>query len=214
MTMSSWSPDAWSAAADWVTALAAGAASIAAIRGINSWRRQELWREERELARGLLVALVGYEQSIKALRSRLVRNHEMRGEEGETDTPKRLENRAADVRRAYSRRWNKVDAARAEIEAKLPEAKIVWSDEKLDTLFSGLFKLEGELLHALTMHLDLNEQIEEETDPRSRREMIVQQREYKHVLFGDLSADGFGESIRERIRDIHKYLQPKPGRQT
>ena len=126
-----WSPEAWSAAADWFMAFAAIVAAITAWHGLSTWRHQERWKEDRQVARDISREVVRYKDAVAAAR----RQHS-RIAISEDDTLK------AASEAEGRRRFDEVAERRTAITALLTEAKILWGELIPTEVISRLAKHE------------------------------------------------------------------------
>lgn len=118
--MSGWEAAQWGALASWVTALASATACIAGFIGLSTWKRQDIWKADKDLARRILLALAHYQDAMQVALAR----------QPAEDDPV----------------WRKVATTRAELLALMQEARAVWQDDFPADLLTRLLTSERQAL--------------------------------------------------------------------
>ncbi|AXC49533.1 hypothetical protein DRW48_07380 [Paracoccus suum] len=118
--MMHWSADVWSAVASWIMAVASVGACVVGLFGLWTWKKQDMWKADKDLARRMLLTLSHYENAVRA-----------------------AVNMPATADPSTDRRA--VAQARAEVLPLSQEAEAVWGkDFPADRLAQAL-RLEGEI---------------------------------------------------------------------
>lgn len=112
-----------SALANLLIAGAAIAAAIAAFLGLSTWKAQNIWVADRDLARALLKSIVKLEKTIASARRPMFWAGETAKYEGDALGTRRD---ASDL--AHYARLDSIHAVYQEIEALMIEAEAVWGD--------------------------------------------------------------------------------------
>lgn len=112
-----------SALANLLIAGAAIAAAIAAFLGLSTWKAQNIWVADRDLARALLKSIVKLEKTIASARSPMF----WAGETAKFEGPA-LGTRSDASELAHYARLEAIRAVYQEIEAFMIEAEAIWGD--------------------------------------------------------------------------------------
>lgn len=198
---------------DLVLGAAAVVGAVVAIRGLNTWNRQLRGGAEYELARRVGRAVLRLRDALKGVRHPI-----MMADEQPYPPEKEAERMTQDQKRfyglsgAYQKRYDKVQSARAELEAELQETEVLWGGE-LRELCQPLFTLERELFVDVYTYVMIcnpdthaeSKQVQEELR-RKRREVL-----YDTALFGD--PDPFADDVAACVSAIQQHLArhlPRP----
>lgn len=115
-------------ARDAITGIAAGVASVVAVAGLHTWKRQLHGNTNYELARGLLRSAYKLREAIRWVRSPFMSSGEMAAAmkaAGLAQTPQNTADDQAEEL-AYQARWDKVVATQVEFAAEVLEAEALW----------------------------------------------------------------------------------------
>ncbi|OYX43626.1 MAG: hypothetical protein B7Z02_08805 [Rhodobacterales bacterium 32-67-9] len=202
------SPEAWSALANWVMAIAAAAGAFAAYIGLNTWKSQSIWQADHELARKALITLYRYRDSLYSVRHPAMRNDETRLDGDDAEHLSADQQRRQGVIVAYTRRWGQHAHAKNELDALLIEADAVWGPE-LTSLVKPLRDLEHELFVYIVLHLDAHLRIDTDLQ-KSYREILRTKRD---ILYDVMSEkDEFRMDFSHHLGAAEDYLRDKLGR--
>ena len=198
------------AIASGLTSLATVVGVIVAYRGINTWKDQQTWKNNHDLARRMLVNLFKYREKIDNIRSPVI-------VPGEGDYPSEEDavNMSAQqvsfahTSTAYRKRVNALRDVENQLHADCLEARAIWGDcisEKMKPVNA----LKGNLLHVLGLYLavidpDINEQ---------RREILEERLVDRYnVIYDDLiDDDPFKLEMARAMDNVEDYLKLKLGR--
>jgi hypothetical protein len=190
---------------DIVLTVAALIGMIVAVFGLNTWNRQLKGGAEYELTRRLLKCTYRLREAIKGVRNPTILPSEQVITDGEKH--ERIERQKyLGLAFAYQARWEKVVAARDELQTELLEGEVLWGDQIYEK-FDLLFKLQNELLADVNSYLALaNPDINEDAKDawygirRNRRE----------VLYEMMSPfpDPYSDDISNVVAEIESYLKP------
>jgi len=187
---------------DAVVAVGAAGTAIAAWRGIHAWRQQLVGKERHRVAAELLKAAIKWREAVRLVRAPMMFAHEMEPlpEEQERSLPDAADN-YKNATRGYTRRWKRVQEARALLEASVIDGEIylgAWARE----WFSDLLTAEIKLRHAVEDFL--RAQMRPERIP-SRETKRVAERDA--ILYGGGSSDEFGKIINETVENLRVLVK-------
>lgn len=198
----------WVALGTIMTGCAAVAAAIAAFMGLDSWKHQATWQQDRDLARRLLIALFVLRDRIAEVRNPFMFEGERTPDRSEAATKPLSPSEG--TRLAYSRRWSRVVDARREVEALALEADAVWGN-RLRELLTSLYSLNHELYNVISIYLDSVSNEDEEI----RREFRTILRNKRNILYDTKDEeDIFKNDYLTALNSIEDYLRKKIGRGT
>lgn len=197
------------ALSDLIVALAAGSGAIVAMIGLNTWKKQNYWSIDHDLAKRLLLATYKYRDSLYSVRHPAMSETEMTSEEAEIEGISARDRRAAGIIGAYAKRWEKHLPFRAALDAMLLETDAVWGKE-LRSDFSRIFELERELLAYINLHL--RAWMQGETELAAEYQRILKKK--RDILYDSLEddKDEFRKDFVAALERIEASLRPKLGR--
>lgn len=190
---------------DVAVGMAAVVAAYVAWRGLKTWKEQLSGTSEYELARRVLRALYTHRNAINGVRHPFMSVEEM-PEPEDAGEMSREQVRHHGIAKAYQARWDRVMAARRELDAELLEAEVLWGAE-LGSRFKAIEALERELFVAVGTHV-------QQHDPalHARRREALERRAAtrRDVLFGnfDDGPDPYLSEYVAAVRAIEDYLRP------
>lgn len=190
---------------DVAVGMAAVVAAYVAWRGLKTWKEQLSGTTEYELARRVLRALYTHRNAINGVRHPFMSVEEM-PEPEDAGEMSREQVRHHGIAKAYQARWDRVMAARRELDAELLEAEVLWGAE-LGSRFKAIDALERELFVAVGTHV-------QQHDPalHARRREALERRAAtrRDVLFGnfDDGPDPYLSEYVAAVRAIEDYLRP------
>lgn len=190
---------------DVAVGMAAVVAAYVAWRGLKTWKEQLSGTTEYELARRVLRALYTHRNAINGVRHPFMSVEEM-PEPEDAGEMSREQVRHHGIAKAYQARWDRVMAARRELDAELLEAEVLWGAE-LGSRFKAVDVLERELFVAVGTHV-------QQHDPalHARRREALERRAAtrRDVLFGnfDDGPDPYLSEYVAAVRAIEDYLRP------
>jgi hypothetical protein len=141
-----------------VVIVAAAITAIAAVLGVNTWRRQLRGQAHYEVARGALRAVYRVWDSVALVRSPFMSSGEMAAAIAEVEPdPKNLQGETDEARiravaAGYQVRWRAVASAMSDLDLARVEAEALWGTEAAECL-AAIRKCVHELNAALTMYL-------------------------------------------------------------
>jgi hypothetical protein len=199
--------------ADWVSALAnvviafaAIAAACAAFKGLDTWRQQTIWQRDHELARKCLVALYSLRDRVYEVRYPFIYENEVSSEKEEDEELMRAP--SSKMRRAYGRRFSRVNEAQIEVQALLRESDAIWGGS-----VSNLYKKVHELNHELFMTVSFYLDEISATDPEMRKELREVRKKKRDILRDTMDeTDEFRVDYNSALLPIESYLASKLGR--
>lgn len=200
--------DAVTALATLLLAGAAIGATIAAFMGLETYKKQSLWRSDYEFARRALLTLYKYRDTLYAVRHPAMSSTEMQLTDEERSGIRANSDRSAGVIGAYIRRWERHSSNGAEIEAILLEADAIWGSEFRE-LFEPLRELQAELNTYIQIHIAAN--LRGDTHLADNyRETLRDRRDILYDLqHGD---DAFRMDFQNGLSALEAFLRPKLGR--
>ena len=202
--------EAWSALANVILALAAVAGSVAAFGGLRTWKSQQTWHNDHDLALQTLIAAYNYRDKLFTIRDPYVSNDEMVPSSATHQRKMETEEDLFDgMSVAYARRWQSLNQVRAGLSATLIETEALWGCD-LSNYFKKLHGLEQELrsntirkLKLLNSHLD-------ESSKSAVRDLKSKFRDILYDKFSD--DDEFRNEFSTGLTSIETFLGKKLGR--
>ncbi|MDO8742462.1 MAG: hypothetical protein Q7J45_02895 [bacterium] len=183
-------------AADFLTVVSAVIVAVAAVLGINTWRKQMRGQTEYELARRYLRSVYKVRDAIKSTRNPFIPVGEMvdslkkQGSEEDDLNDNRKMNRAV-----YSNRWSKVVEAISDLSVELTEAEVVWGKEAVK-LTKEIRDCTSKLMLNIKWFLD------------DKRQFSVEKlTEIDDVIYDRGEGDKFNEVLDKAVEAIEKYLE-------
>ena len=202
--------EAWSVIADWVMAAAAVVAAGAALYGLNTWKNQNIWVADSDLARRVLIEVYRYRDSLYSVRHPAMSNSEMHLADDEAVGLSEDHRRRQGVVTAYVRRWERHGERKNELDALLIETDAVWGPD-LSGLVSKLEALDHELFVYIKLFLDANYRGDTEL-AQSYRGILKTKRD---IIYDRLDEeDAFRQDFVKALGPVEQYLRGKLGRTT
>ena len=203
------SPEAWSAVANCFTALAAIVAAGTAVVGLRSWKNQNVWQSDNELAKQALMVLYKFRDSLFSIRHPAMFNAELEIQQGDVERLKAKNENSAGVIKAYVKRWEKHIPAQNELNSLLLETKAVWGPE-LENLVASLREFERELLVHIHLYFDAYHR----SNPNLAKDCAQIYKKRRDILYDTMSeeSDEFRKDCAEALVPIENYLRTKLGR--
>ena len=192
-----------------ITSLAAIAAVCIGWMGLHTWKSQQIWQLNHELARRALVAIYHYRNALYDVRHPMMYAEEMKDDSVDAPTDPLKADRYEGRYRAYSRRWQKHAEIDVDLGSILIEADAVWGSALTD-LVKPLRELRNELFGHILMYLD-------SAKPHLGRDEIIMYRDLlkpkQHLLYDRLKDDDlFRKDFSEKLSAVEAYLRKKLGR--
>ena len=192
-----------SALATSVMAAAAVAGAIIAAIGLTSWKAQNKWQRDNDLAKDIFVKLRKRHDAFRSLRARLISGTEQAEALGSsfdtTDPISSFHARNA----AINKRMLRLQDIRNEMYPLVVEATIFWGDQ-IETIVAELADLEDEVLFAHQDVAEYRRQSDLTTDERNDLKKL------RSIAFGDRD-DPFGKNYGAVIRQIENALRNRIG---
>ncbi|MDF1873718.1 hypothetical protein [Vannielia sp.] len=202
--------DGITALSNFLLAAAAIAGAVIAAMGLNTWKNQNIWTADAELARKALLTIYRYRDSLYSIRHPAMFISEMQLDEEEASQLRDEEKRRQGVIDAYAKRWEKHTSARQDLDAVLVEADVVWGNE-LSELAAVLKQLEHELYTYVMLHLDAH--YRGDTNLAEDYRKIIKDR--RDILYDHLNdEDIFRRDFTTAMRPIEKLLRSMLGRKS
>jgi len=169
-------------------------ASVTAIKGWRTWRRDLVVKDSREVARDLLRATYKIRDAIAACRSPFYSSQDFPN----TRSPSTKERKAAWTY-FFENRWKPVSQSRQEFYLAATEAEILWGiqiRDKTDGLGGCMRQLECAISDHLTMGAP-----EQSANPGSPS--------YPHsAIFASYKKDEFSQQVQKAIAEIEQQVRP------
>jgi hypothetical protein len=188
---------------DSVVTVGAASTAIAAWRGLTTWRTQMVGKERHRVAVELLRAAIRWRIAMRNARNPMMFAQEM--EPLPEEEEQLLRDRGDACRgsaRGYTRRWNKVQEHRAELEAAVVEGEM-YLGEWVPKWFSDLLDLEIELRFAIQEQLRAQELPQRTRDTDS----VEQLRKRDAILYGGSRDDKFGASLQAKVEELKRLVK-------
>ncbi len=174
------------------TAVAALAAAIMAVIGVNAWRHQMKGKTEYEVARRYLRSVYKVREAIKYVRSPYISVGEMQSSLKENGLSEEdYQDNLKTNRAVYSLRWKKVIEAKTELDIELFEAETTWGKEAV-AVGKDLNSCIRELLSQVQLFLDGHRE-------RTSQDMVI---------YDTNDENTFTQKINNSIEKIEQFLKP------
>jgi hypothetical protein len=183
-----------------------------AYRGLTNWQNQEVWKEDRALAKLVLVRVYKIRQAIDSCRSPFMSEAEKSAAYNGEDYDWRDKQKMRLAKQsAYTMRYHKIMMAFTELEPLELESKVVWGAE-LSNLIIKLYQLILNLKYALEdSHIFnenvsyLNSQIENDADRK-------EDKDNRRIISKRSEDDDFSKEVNSIIEEINTLLSKYLGR--
>lgn len=192
---------------DSVLSIGAIVAMYVAVRGLKTWNRQLKGEVEYELTRRLLRCTYLLREAIKVVRNPVMfANEKPSPPDDESKSMSNTQRQYYGLSQAYQGRWNKVTAARDNLQTELLEAEVIWGKHIYEQ-FEPLFKLQDELFSNIHRYLMVCNPQESDVSKQAISEVS---RKLRDVLYDTSSfeADPFSNDVEKAIADIETFLKP------
>jgi hypothetical protein len=191
---------------DVIVGVAAIVASVVAVKGLSTWRRQLRGEIDYNLARRLLQIAYRYRDAIDGVRNPvMVLSTEMPAPPEEKARTMSAEQILFYGRsKAYENRWDRVVQARALLYPELLEAEALWENEKIRDCFAALLLLEHELYRGVQKQMQL-----ESPDVSVEKKEAVRDRFQgkRDVIFSSETDDLYGKEFHDQVEKIAAKLR-------
>ena len=175
--------------------------------GLSTWNRQLKGEVEYNLTRRLLRCTYLVREAIKVVRNPVMFDNEKPNPPNdEFKSMSNTQRQYYGLSQAYQGRWNKVTAARDDLQTELLEAEVIWGKHIYEQ-FKPLFKLQDELFSNIHRHLMVHNPQESDA---SKQAILEVQQKFRDVIYDKSSfeADPFFNDIEKAIEDIETFLKP------
>jgi len=205
--------EVWVVLTNLLVAGAAVAGAAAAWSGLNTWKTQNVWRDDHDLARKALILLHRRKDAVKNVRNPTIWGNEtetaLAGFKGELESKSDEQRRFIGIAAVYERRWADVQSTRSEIYPLLIEAQVVWEcDTK--TLLGPLENLEFELMSQIRVYLDT---INPDRSLAAHAAADARLRKKRDIMYGGFGdPDEFWVEYIDALSSFESYLKEKLGR--
>ena len=187
-----------------------------AVKGLNIWKEQAKWKEDKTLAKNILLHLYRLNDEIRNVRNPFVSSSEQEHALSEEDKESYNKNQYSDDIRfkgysgAIEKRWSKMVDAKQKLYPLLVESDVLWGEE-LSNLLKPINKKIFELQSALTDNLVMRNP----KTPNTRRNNISERRQKRQdIIFESGDEDVFKKDIDAILDATIEYLKPKLDRPT
>lgn len=176
-------------------------------KGLDTWKYQNNAAINNDLVRRISIALLKYEEAMTQLRSPFMHAGEMAPREGEKDSGDYNEQRHLQSQRGYTRRLERVSAARLDVYAALLESQIFWGETPVE-LFKKVFEFEKDFTSYLRVWFELHRPDRDEDERKPYKEILSKKRD---VMYDDLSEEGddFRKEFKASVETMKCYLKSK-----
>jgi hypothetical protein len=189
-------------ARDVILTVAAAVGAFVALAGLRTWRHQLRGTAEYELARSMLRAVFSLRDSVRFLRSRVMRAHEFPSEGPSQQAGDVTQGQIApDMEFAYQNRWIRVSEAMAQVDTQLFEAEVLWGDP-FPTHAARIRRLIEDLRLNITEHLAFMR------DPDLARRVGAEQiNAVRTIAISQPENDGFARDFEDVLDQIQRVCR-------
>ena len=176
----------------YITAVATAMGVLVAFMGLDAWKKQLKGKTDYELARRLLKAAYKLRNALSYVRNpwiplaESIAALEAMGYSKDDYSDHRKSNGAV-----YTRRWEKVKEASADLDLEALEAEVSWGNEAA-ALLTGLYRLRGRLLQHVDRFIQNDEHLQADRD----------------VLYEHGEDDSYTKEVQAAISKFEDYLRP------
>lgn len=200
-----------SALANVLLAGAAISAAIAAFLGLSTWKAQNIWAADRELARNILILMYKHKDAVANVRHPAIFTNETEAALVGLEVPKTEdEKRYLGTAKVYEKRWAAISELRSQIYPLLLEVEAIWGRPARE-LFQPVWQLETELLIVIQSYLRA---INPSNSGPAREAAENSLRRKRDIMYDTLEddEDGFKRDYAVAMRAIEDFMRPKLGR--
>lgn len=195
-----------------VVAIAAIVAAVFARKGVNTYRREFVVKDQYDLAKRLLYSIYKVRDGFKHVRHPFMSVAEYPKEDsnkGTVDTNSR-ESQYKAVSYAYEKRWEVLMTALRELESEMIQAQVFWGPQ-IGNLLAPVRECVVTLQIAIENRLQaiLGEEVYNDKEERIAERKVLYSR-------GDISKDPFAQKVQEALNPIEEMVRPhlKPTRES
>ena len=189
---------------DSIIAAAAIGGVFVAHEGLQTWKAQLRGTIEYELTRRLLRSTYKYRDGFSIVRHPVMFSGEYPPlPDGFKGT--REEERYHGLSGAYSKRWDRLQEARRELDAELLEAEVLW-DAAIRERYVKLFKLQGELFSVVSCYLSACNPRSPDAAREADENFLRDRRDALYET--NLPEDEFSRQLRAAVMDVESILKP------
>jgi hypothetical protein len=200
-----------SALANLLIAGAAIAAAIAAFMGLSTWKAQNVWVADKELARNILIMMYKHKDAIANVRHPVIFSNETEAALVGVEVPKNEEEkRFLETAKVYERRWATVSEVRSQAYPLLLEVEAIWGKSERD-LFQQIWELEAELFVVIKGYVRSINPKNSKAERDAASKGLSRRRD---IMYDSLEADDdvFKKDYAAAMRRLEDFLRPKLGR--
>ena len=187
---------------DLMTAIAAGIASIVAIVGLTTWKRQLKGTAEYDLARRVLEATYSLRDAIRHVRNPIIfssEEYESLKKVYPEVSVEHLDDEYLKKMAVLNRRWEKVLDANTDFDIASIEAEVLWEDEVKERL-KPIHDSVASLYSAIKLYLTYL--------PSEQPNDKVVAEDFRKIAFGHRDEqDKFNNELEIRINNVEKFLR-------
>ena len=188
---------------------AATTGAYVAWKGLGEWKRKLTGHFEYDLSKQILVSLYKFREAINGVRNPVIWANEFPYPPKEKAvTMNRTEIDYYATSGVYQARWDKVQEAKALINADLLEAEAIWYFD-LKELFKHIYKLEHELYTRIRHYVELCDPNKSEASKEAIRNIDAKNRDVMYGALSDGEEDEFNDDLVAAIGEIEDFLKPK-----
>lgn len=189
-----------------VVIVAAAVTAIAAVLGVNTWRRQLRGQAHYEVARNTLRAVYRVRDAVAMVRSPFMSSGEMASALAEVEPDQKnpqgeTEDSIRAVAAGYQVRWRAVASAMSDLDLARVESEALWGSDVVECL-AAIRRCVHELNAALTMYLQRQRKAWRGKAPTSHDEEI------ERIVFG-AGEDEFQGKVKAAVETAEAFLRPK-----
>jgi len=181
-------------------------ASIVAIKGLSTWKKQLKGKDEYDLCKRIIIDLYKYKEGIKIVRNPVMFSSEFNNKEDETLTNIQIKN-YKNKSYAYQQRWQKIEENRNKLNLDLIESRVFWNGE-LEKLLLPIFDFENKLFYAVQDTLIMSNPEQDKEYKKVVGESFRQENKTE-VLYFLGKDDKHNNKLERDIKEIENFIQKK-----
>lgn len=173
--------------------------------GVNSWKSQQKWKIDTELARQILTNIYRYRGAVFGVQNPAIWSGESDDAMTEKDKAKeKAEKDYLSVVRVYEKRWSRITDSRSQLYSLLLEADVVWG-KAFSEKFGAMEELEFELFLVVRNYLETQNP---KSSKLARQAAGKRKKQKRQILYAGIDdGDTFQKNFEEAILPIEKYLR-------
>ncbi|QKF83461.1 hypothetical protein [Halarcobacter ebronensis] len=181
-------------------------ASVVAVKGLSTWKKQLKGKDEYELCKRILIDLYKYQNGIRIVRNPAMFQYEY-PEEIDRKKWNDKEKKYKKLVYAYEKRWQHIQDNRIKLNLSIIESKVYWENE-LEKLFKPIFEFENKLFNSVQDILLTNNPDQDDEYKKVVQKNFYEEKKSK-ILYFLGEKDEFDNKLEDNIKEIENFIRAK-----